>query len=190
MPRRHRRIHFSSIRRMIADVQDTAKVGLEAAVARTYSQAGVLLGCIWPWAWKRRKPERPRSESRTHRVGVIWHRTDSAGKSAPGLGPPRSARRRRIRGLLLRHWRFMPIARIGIAHPTGWRSGFPTGRPWDFAVPDPRHGSSALRRQLPGGYEAGWVRRTGCRGTLSPRAGASRAATLTRLACSAFFGAD
>jgi hypothetical protein len=26
---------------------------------------------------------------------------------------------------------------IGTAHPMGWRSGFPTGRPWVFAVPDP-----------------------------------------------------
>ncbi len=38
------------------------------------------------------KPEGPRSESRPHRVGLIRHRTDSVGKSAPGLGPPRSAR--------------------------------------------------------------------------------------------------
>jgi hypothetical protein len=39
-----------------------------------------------------RKPERPRSDSRCHRVGVVRYRTDSVGKSAPGLGPPRSAR--------------------------------------------------------------------------------------------------
>jgi hypothetical protein len=41
---------------------------------------------------EKKKPEGPRSESRPHRAGLIRHRTDSVGKSAPGLGPPRSAR--------------------------------------------------------------------------------------------------
>jgi hypothetical protein len=27
-----------------------------------------------------------------------------------------------------------PRVVLAVAHPKGWRSGFPTGRPWDFAV--------------------------------------------------------
>ena len=39
-------------------------------------------------------------------------------------------------GTAFLHGRLMPIA-TGIAHPTGWLGGFPTGRPWVFAFPQP-----------------------------------------------------
>ena len=51
-----------------------------------------LTPCLFSDPRAKRKPEGPRSESRPHRVGLIRYRTDSVGKSAPGLGPPRSAR--------------------------------------------------------------------------------------------------
>jgi hypothetical protein len=68
-------------------------------------------------------------------VGVCWYRTDSGGKWALGLGPPRSARHRRSGDCP--SVRTVEADFIGIAHPTGWLGGFPTGRPWDFAFPNP-----------------------------------------------------
>jgi hypothetical protein len=115
------------------------------------------------------------------------------------------------------------------AHPTGWRGGFPTGRPWDFAsgrchgfpritvpravtrptpsgrpdgpFPDPlprirRPSPSATRAPLVAVRDrpavTGRLWRPGsdaasCRGTLSPRCAASRAATLTRIVSLALF---
>jgi len=39
-------------------------------------------------------------------------------------------------GTVFLYGRLMPIS-SDIAHPTGWLGGFPTGRPWDFALPNP-----------------------------------------------------
>ena len=103
-----------------------------------------------------------------------------------GLGPPRSAQRRAF--LAKRSTQTVRIATVSaaIARPTGRHGGFPTGRPWDFACPDPCLGSDALRRPLPIRSRAlGPARRRS--GELSSRAGgAPLAATLTRIALPAF----
>jgi len=92
-------------------------------------------------------------------------------------------------------------------HPTGWRSGFPTGRPWDFAqvaeesraVPERRPGLPALPDPEPVPRigrafmaVAGLSARPGLNVPsiegLSPRgSGTSLAATLTPIAHPAFF---
>src|SRR5688500_12008758 len=161
------------------------------------------------------KPDGPRSDSRRHRVGLsvgsigfrpprcrserppmcfadLWSRADAAGKLLPAwarLGPLSMNRSLRI----VSHRRLPATFVVAAAHPrVGWRSGFPTGRPWDFALataglPDapctarlthhaisrtllPRitGPSPRLRAAL-----ARWVRRTADRGTLSPRGGES-----------------
>ena len=55
------------------------------------------------------------------------------GNLAPGLGPPRSAQRGSIACRRLSHRRMDRDMRAAIARPMGRCSGFPTGRPWDFA---------------------------------------------------------
>ena len=86
----------------------------------------------------------------------------------------------------------------------GWRSGFPTGRPWDFAIrPQPArrscidrsHVHAASRTLLLGSRALGgpflahsrvrWVRCDADRRTLSSRGDTSLTATLTRPACRA-----
>jgi len=60
-------------------------------------------------------------------------RADILGKLTPGLGPPRPLQRK----ALLADRLTQTVARdilVAAAHPIGWRSGFPTGRPWDFAT--------------------------------------------------------
>jgi hypothetical protein len=130
------------------------------------------------------KPDGPRNESRPRGVGrsyagsghgpkamnrarTFWYRTDFPGNLLPGLGPPRSAQRERGCEATLTQ----TVGRGSIRRdrqPTGWLSGFPTGRPWDFAsnrshpgegvsavrgsclpFPDPFLGSRATRAQLP-----------------------------------------
>jgi hypothetical protein len=66
----------------------------------------------------------------------------------PSLGPPRPAQRRKSGDCLSA--RTVDADLIGIAHPTGWLGGFPTGRLWDFALPDPFSSSAALPHPLPG----------------------------------------
>jgi len=68
-------------------------------------------------------------------MGVYWHRTDSVGKLLRAwarLGPLGTE----SQGTASLHGRLMPIV-TGTAHPTGWLGGFPTGRPWGFAIPSP-----------------------------------------------------
>ena len=101
------------------------------------------------------KPDGPRSDSRRHRVGLVrllfpgvtcrntlepsltlpdlWSRADAFRQVAPGLGPPRPAQHdlplaRSIAQTVLRESFSRPLTQMG------WRSGFPTGRPWDFAL--------------------------------------------------------
>jgi hypothetical protein len=102
--------------------------------------------------------------------------------------------------------RRLPAIRIAAAHPRlGWRSGFPTGRPWDFALATARAcatrhawhaslttrspgpcflGSRALHRTSSAAL-ARWVRRTADRGTLSPRGGESASFFICRAAAGA-----
>jgi hypothetical protein len=82
-------------------------------------------------------------------VGVVRYRTDSVGKLAPGLGPPRSTRHGKSGDCL--SVLTVDADFTGTTHPTGWLGGFPTGWPWDFAFPDPFLGSAALHRPLPDG---------------------------------------
>jgi hypothetical protein len=108
------------------------------------------------------KPEGPRSDSRRHRVGRLGHRLTLAGMTRPvsGIGPILSASRSRAWARLgplsvkfvLRpasHRRFGADGSLGVAHPMGWRGGFPTGRPWGFAF-----GSSRSRSCLIGAMRA------------------------------------
>jgi hypothetical protein len=85
-------------------------------------------------------------------------------------------------GTAFPYGRLLATVSAASAHPTGWLGGFPTGRPWDFAFPDPFPGSVALHPPLPGDSRATWVRHVGYRRTLSSRADTPQAATLTRLA--------
>ena len=140
-----------------------------------------------------RKPERPRSESRPHRVGVIRHRTDFSGKSAPGLGPPRSIQYRESGDCLSVQTvdRDVVLPRP-LTQQGGWADSRLDGRgislrPANLSIrklvyPDPFLGSSAFYRSLPTGSSVlGPTQRYPQR--LSPRGPrASLAATLTRLA--------
>ena len=64
----------------------------------------------------------------------LWSRADAAGKLLPAwarLGPLSMNRSLRI----VSHRRLPATFVVAAAHPRmGWRSGFPTGRPWDFAL--------------------------------------------------------
>jgi len=104
------------------------------------------------------------------------------------LGPLGTKRQ----GTVASYGRLVATVSAATAHPMGWHGGFPTGRPWDFAC----RTNLSIRATFPGpvpriaraftavtsGSTRDWVRRTVNRGTLSPRDGASLAATLTRLA--------
>ena len=104
---------------------------------------------------RRAKPDGPRSDSRRHRVGLsvgcigfgpscdglpplcfadLWSRADAVGKLLPAwarLGPLSMSCSLRIGS----HRRLPATFVVAAAHPRlGWRSGFPTGRPWDFAL--------------------------------------------------------
>lgn len=81
--------------------------------------------------------EGPRTDSRSRHVGLLRSRTDSGGNLLQAwarLGPLsimrflRSARYRRIDRDSFRRDRSPKMGRLG---------GLPTGRPWDYAVPDP-----------------------------------------------------
>ena len=45
--------------------------------------------------------------------------------------------------------RLIAAVSAATARPTGRLGGFPTGRPWDFAVPNPFLGSASLHQPLP-----------------------------------------
>jgi len=57
-------------------------------------------------------------------------------QSASGLGPPRSAQPSPCFSTGTRQTVDRDSS-AAIAHPMGWHGGFPTGRPWGFAFPDP-----------------------------------------------------
>jgi hypothetical protein len=91
-------------------------------------------------------------------------------------------------GTAFLHGRLIATLFAAIAHPTGWPGGFPTGRPWDFAIPDPipriiRASSPVTRRLTRLGSDAPGIGGLSPRGPVTPLA-----ATLTRLACSTFCG--
>ena len=64
----------------------------------------------------------------------LWSRADAVGKLLPAwarLGPLSMSCSLRIGS----HRRLPATFVVAAAHPRlGWRSGFPTGRPWDFAL--------------------------------------------------------
>ena len=94
------------------------------------------------------KPQRPRSESRPHRVGVNWYRTDSVGKLASDLGPPRSARHRKSGDFL--SVRTVDADFIGHRSPNGVAWRFPDWTAVGFRFPEPDFlGSAALCLPLP-----------------------------------------
>jgi len=55
-------------------------------------------------------------------------------QAAPGLGPPRPAQHEESGDCLFARTVRVATVSAATAHPTGWRGGFPTGRPWDFAL--------------------------------------------------------
>jgi hypothetical protein len=62
----------------------------------------------------------------------LWSRADAVRQVAPGLGPPRPAQHE----LHLAASLAQTVLRESFSRSLtqmGWRSGFPTGRPWDFA---------------------------------------------------------
>ena len=103
-----------------------------------------------------------------------------------GLGPPRSAQHRACLSESSTQTVWIATVSAAIARPTGRHGGFPTGRPWGFAYPDPCLGSGAFYGSLPIRSRAlGPARRRG--GELSSRVGGvPQAATLTRIALAAF----
>ena len=150
-------------------------------------------------------------------MGLFRYRADSLGKlllAWARLGPLSV----KSQGTAPSHRRLDRDCSAAIAHPTGWRGGFPTGRPWDFAkssfddcvnsfhparshrralaqsgvftLPDP------ISQDLPPfapryhGTLTAWVRREGNRRTLSSRSFTPLAVTLTRLAFTGFLGPD
>jgi hypothetical protein len=63
----------------------------------------------------------------------LWSRADAFRQVTPGLGPPRPAQH----DLPLARLIVQTVSRESFSRPLtqkGWRSGFPTGRPWDFAL--------------------------------------------------------
>jgi hypothetical protein len=122
----------------------------------------------------------------------LWSRADAVGKLLPAwarLGPLSMSCSLRKSS----HRRLPATFVVAAAHPSmGWRSGFPTGRPWDFAVaianlhdapcmahrapsrsPGPCFLGSRALHCTSSAALARWVRRTADRGTLSPRGGES-----------------
>jgi hypothetical protein len=97
-----------------------------------------------------------------HRVGVIRHRTDFSGKSAPGLGPPRSIQYRESGDCLSVQTvdRDVVLPRP-LTQQGGWADSRLDGRGISLksanlsihklVYPDPFLGSSALYRSLPTG---------------------------------------
>src|SRR5204862_7314843 len=61
---------------------------------------------------------------------LLWPRTDFVRQPAPCLGPPRSAQPDPYLSTGFRQTVDRELFAVAIAHPTGWRSGFPTGRLW------------------------------------------------------------
>ena len=104
------------------------------------------------------------------------------------LGPLGTKRQ----GTAASYGRLVATVSAATAHPTGWHGGFPTGRPWGFACrtnlsvratfPGPVPRIARTSSVVTNGLLRGWVRRTGNRRSLTSRADASLAATLTRLA--------
>ena len=99
--------------------------------------------------------------------------------------------------------RLIATVSAATAHPMGWLSGFPTGRPWDLASENDLHHSPWEVRKLPipgpvprierpspavtSRLALPWVRRLAERRSLTSRRFASRAATLTRIVSRAFY---
>jgi len=97
-----------------------------------------------------RKPERPRSASRCHRMGVVRHRTDFVGKLALGLGPPRSTRHGKSGDCLSILTVWCRIHRHRSPNRVAWR--FPDWTAVGFRCPGPvprfRHTSPSVTRRL------------------------------------------
>jgi len=137
-------------------------------------------------------------------IPQIWHRTDSVGNLLPGLGPPRSAQRewgcvvtfaqtvgpRLFPPRPLTQRGGLAVSRLdgrGISRRiASCPEGFKATRGMDLPFPDPFLGSRPVfhrcRRRL-----VRWVRRAASRGSLTLRCGTPLAATLTRIACWAFW---
>jgi hypothetical protein len=68
---------------------------------------------------------------------------------APGPGPASAPSAWISRGLPFHTDGMIATVSATIAHPMGWHGGFPTGRPWVFAIPSPFLGSAPLGIPLP-----------------------------------------
>ncbi len=143
-------------------------------------------------------PTRVSSRDFDARAGVRY-RTDSVSDRAPGPGPPRSAQPDAAGEGHIRQTVWFAAVSAANTHPMGWRGGFPTGRPWDFAMsrqgfrrasvmfPDPVPRIGGASRAVARALCAAWVRCSACRESLTPRCGTPLAATLTRIAAGRFF---
>ena len=138
------------------------------------------------------------------RVPAFWYRTDSGATCSRAWArlDPLSAN-----GAVKRHSHRRSAAAVSAAaaHPTGWLSGFPTGRPWDFAsgpshpgqglgqtcgsclpFPGPIPRIACLWRLVAEPLETRWARRIAYRRSLTSRSDPPRAATITPIAFGAF----
>lgn len=129
------------------------------------------------------KPERPRSESRPHRVGVLLVSDRCWWQVAPGLGPPRSARHRKSGDCPSA--RTVDVESSRHRSPNGVAKRIPDWTAVGFRSPGPVPGFRLHLRARYQALGAAWVRRAGNRRALPSRAGTSLAATLTRLASDA-----
>ena len=74
--------------------------------------------------------------TRPRRPVPVSNRILGRSGSRPGPASVRSARGRFTfsRASVVSHRRLLATVSAASAHPTGWHGGFPTGRPWDFAL--------------------------------------------------------
>ena len=162
---------------MSCGVASRGKADFESAPLRVAAKRGKV-------GKKCRRPASPLA--RWGRGPSGWLGPILVGNLLWGLGPPRSAQHRAFLAVSPTQTVWIATVSAAIARPTGRHGGFPTGRPWGFAIPDPCLGSCAFDGSLPTRSRAlGPAHRLS--GELSSRVGGvPQAATLTRIALAAF----
>ena len=108
------------------------------------SWAGKRVGRGYPGGIRKNQKAHEVTRDVTAWAGWVIVSPEGVTRPVSGIGPILLASRSRawarlgplsVKFVLRRasHRRFGADGSLGVAHPTGWRGGFPTGRPWDFA---------------------------------------------------------
>jgi hypothetical protein len=108
-------------------------------------------------------PARPAARGTQAHFTSVLDRADFGDDLAPGLGPPRPAQHAGAFKGAPRTDGCSRHVSAASAHPTGWHGGFPTGRPWGFAV------RRCFRIRAPLVWNVRWVANPGSTTRLTAR---------------------